>query len=126
MKRVIFTLIFVLWAVTAWAAHPIASAQYTDSGMIHVTLDDGRELDVPDHMANRHRRQLAEWVTEGNTIAPADLPTALTRQQKIRRDPDFPKPTEFMEAFIDCRFASDCAAAQALRSRLNNLRIKYP
>lgn len=126
MKRLIFTLIFICWAATAWAAHPIASAQFNSGRSIHVTLDDGREIDVPDDMANRHRRMVAEWVDEGNTIAPADPPTPLTRKQKIRRDPEFPRPSEFFEAFIDCRFNSKCSAAQALRNRLNDLRVKYP
>ncbi len=129
MRKIYLTIILImLWAIAhpAVAGHPIASAQFTDSGMIRVTLDDGRVIDVPDNMANRHRRQVSEWIAAGNTITPADPPTPLTRQQRIRRDPDYPKPAEFMEAIIDCRFNSDCRAAQVLRQRLANLRIKYP
>ena len=126
MKRILCTFMLFLMAGTAWAGHPIASAQYTDSGMIHVTLADGRELDVPDDLANRHRRWVAQWVSAGNAITPADPPVPLTRRQKIRRDPDFPKPAEFVEAFIDCRFNSDCTAAQTIRNRLSTLRAKYP
>lgn len=129
MKRLIFihTLI-LLWAMAhpAVAGHPIASAQFTESGTIHVVLDDGRAFDVPDDRSNRHRQQLAEWVAEGNAIAPADPVPLPTREEKIRRDPEFPKPGEFMEAFIDCRFNGNCTAAQNLRNRLNTLRAKYP
>ncbi|NIP99029.1 MAG: hypothetical protein GWM98_00190 [Nitrospinaceae bacterium] len=131
MKRLylifgILLFVCALWIARAQAGHPIASAQFTESGMIRVVMNDGREFDVPDDMANRHRRQLAAWVAEGHSIAPADPVPLPARQELIRNDPDFPKPAEFMEAFLDCRFAGDCAAAQALRERLTALRLKYP
>ena len=126
MRNFILVLLFCLNSVPALASHPISSAQFTDAGRIHVTLDDGRMLDVPDNPANRHRRMITKWVGEGNTITPADPPPVLTRKERIRRDPDYPQPSEFTEAFIDCRFNSNCSAAQALRNRLNDLRVKYP
>ncbi|NIQ01603.1 MAG: hypothetical protein GWM98_15460 [Nitrospinaceae bacterium] len=69
MKRFVLILIICLWGGTAWADHPIASAQFNQGGSIHVTMNDGRAFDVPDDMKNRHRRQIAEWEAEGNTIA---------------------------------------------------------
>ncbi len=115
----------MLWA-TAWAAQPITSAQFTQSGMIHVTLDDGRAFDVPDDMANRHRRALQKWVNRGNAIAPADPAPEPTRQEKIRRGPSYPSADEFMEAQIHCRYDSDCSALDALYSRIKLLERQYP
>lgn len=40
---------------------------YTAGGAIRATFD-GVAIDVPDDMGNRHRRQIAEWEAEGNTI----------------------------------------------------------
>lgn len=45
---------------------------YTESGMIRAEIE-GTELTVPDDMANRHRRMIAEWEAAGNTI-PAFVP----------------------------------------------------
>jgi len=131
MKRffniaILLFLVLTVLSGVAWADQPIASAQFTQSGMIHVILSNGQAFDISDNMANRHRRRVAEWIAQGNTIAPADPPTPLTQEQKIRRDPDFPRPSVFIEAIIDCRFNSDCTAALALRNRLNDLRAKYP
>lgn len=42
---------------------------YTEGGSIKVTVD-GQLSFVPDDMANRHRRMIAEWEAEGNTIPP--------------------------------------------------------
>lgn len=83
MKQIFFTLIILLWAATAWAAHPITSAQFTDAGYIHVVLDDGRQFDVPDNPSNTHRQQVAEWVAEGNSIAVYVAPPPPTADQRI-------------------------------------------
>lgn len=46
----------------------ITSAQYTENGSIQV-IANGSSYSVPDDMGNRHRRMLAEWEAEGNTIS---------------------------------------------------------
>lgn len=44
---------------------------YTESGSIRVIFEgDENEGTVPDDMRNRHRRMIAEWEAEGNTIPP--------------------------------------------------------
>jgi Asp-tRNA(Asn)/Glu-tRNA(Gln) amidotransferase A subunit family amidase len=43
-------------------------------GSIHVVMDDGTELHVPDAAGNTHRQALAEWEAEGNTIEPYVAP----------------------------------------------------
>ena len=126
MKRILFTLIFILYAASAWAVHPITSAHFTESGMIRITLKDGRVMDVPDNMANRHRRALQKWVNRGNAIAPADAAPEPTRQEKMRNDPSYPSAQEFMEAQIHCRYDSDCSALDALYSRIKLLKSQYP
>jgi len=89
MKRFIFTIIFILWAATAWAAHPVTSAQYNEGGgTIHVVMDDGRVFDVPDKMSNSHRQMLAEWEAEGNTITAYVAPPPPTTDERI--DAAFP------------------------------------
>lgn len=45
---------------------------YTESGSIRATIE-GQDWIVPDDPANAHRRQIAEWEAEGNTI-PAYYP----------------------------------------------------
>lgn len=45
---------------------------YTEGGQIRIGLD-GTEVLVPDDTSNRHRRMIAEWEAEGNTI-PAYAP----------------------------------------------------
>lgn len=47
----------------------IGSAKYARDGSINIVFD-GKEMTVPDDMANRHRIILAEWETEGNVIEP--------------------------------------------------------
>ena len=47
----------------------IESARYTESGSITAVID-GVEMTVPNDMANRHRRRLAEWEALGNVIEP--------------------------------------------------------
>lgn len=47
----------------------VSSARATESGMI-VAVIDGKELQVPDDMSNRHRRAVAVWEVAGNTIEP--------------------------------------------------------
>lgn len=42
---------------------------YTEDGSIDVTID-GVRMSVPDAPGNRHRRQIAEWEADGNTIPP--------------------------------------------------------
>jgi len=42
---------------------------YTADGTIDATIE-GKRLTVPDDMANRHRRMIAEWEADGNTIPP--------------------------------------------------------
>lgn len=37
---------------------------------------DGASVTIPDTMSNRHRRELAEWEAEGNTIEPFVAPRA--------------------------------------------------
>jgi len=125
MRTLLIVLLYLLMAVPP-ASAGISAAQYTDSGSIRVITDSGKVWMVPDDPSNSHRQMLAEWEMQGNSIMPADPVPLPTRDEKIHHDPDFPKPAEFMEAFIDCRFNSDCTAAQDLRSRLNNLRLKYP
>ena len=51
----------------------IESARYTEYGGFCVTID-GREMIVPDDMANSDRQRLAAWVADGNTIAPYEPP----------------------------------------------------
>lgn len=45
---------------------------YTQSGSIDATIE-GKRLSVPDDLGNRHRRMIAEWEGEGNTIPPFEL-----------------------------------------------------
>lgn len=42
---------------------------FTEDGFIEATID-GVLMTVPDTMTNRHRRMIAEWEAEGNTIPP--------------------------------------------------------
>lgn len=60
---------------------------YTEKGSILATID-GTTLPVPDYAGNRHRRMIAEWEAQGNTI-PAYSPPAVTvdmvRQEGARR-----------------------------------------
>ena len=53
----------------------IVSAKWVSGKVIVVTLDDGRELSVPNDMTNAHRRLLQEWVDAGNSIDAADPPS---------------------------------------------------
>ena len=62
----------------------IESARYTASGEFCVTID-GREMIVPDDMANRERQMLAAWVAEGNTIAPYEPPPEPLRPLTARQ-----------------------------------------
>lgn len=52
----------------------IENARYTADGAILATFN-GAELSIPDDMANRHRRELAEWEAAGNVIQPLPAPT---------------------------------------------------
>lgn len=104
MKRFLFTLTILLWAVTAWATHPITSAQFTESGMIRVTMDDGRVFDVPDDPANRHRSMVAEWVAEGNTITAYVAPPPPTDAERI--DAAFPQ-TDVARVLFEAFFAQE-------------------
>ncbi len=129
MRKIYLAIILiVLWATAhpSWAAHPIASAQFTEGGYIRVTMNDGRTLIVPDDRANRHRRALQKWVNGGNAIAPADPAPEPTRLEKIRRDPSYPSAHEFIEAQIHCRYDLDCFALDALSSRIKRLENRYP
>lgn len=127
-KFYLAVILIMLWATAhpSWAAHPITSAQFTESGMIHVVMDDGRQFDVPDDPANRHRQMVAEWVNSGNAVAPAAPAPKPTRLEKIRRDPSYPSTGEFMEAQIHCRYDLDCSALDALYSRIKLLESQYP
>tara|TARA_Y100000780_G_scaffold230633_1_gene253270 strand:- start:131 stop:595 length:465 start_codon:yes stop_codon:yes gene_type:complete len=51
----------------------IKNVCYTQSGSIQAIIDD-QELSIPDDMANRHRRMIADWEAEGNTISPYVAP----------------------------------------------------
>jgi len=62
----------------------IESARYTEYGGFCVTID-GREMIVPDDMANRERQMLAAWVAEGNTIAPYEPPPEPLRPLTARQ-----------------------------------------
>lgn len=46
---------------------------YTETGSIDATID-GIRMTVPDATSNRHRRMIAEWEADGNTIPPYDPP----------------------------------------------------
>lgn len=48
----------------------ITSAKFTRHGNIQVLLGDGAVVCIPDVAANRDRRKLTAWETEGNTIDP--------------------------------------------------------
>ncbi|TDW21080.1 hypothetical protein EV128_12249 [Rhizobium azibense] len=48
----------------------------TEFGEIIVTIN-GATMTVPDTMANRHRREIAEWEAAGNTIPPYQPPLSL-------------------------------------------------
>ena len=41
------------------------------SGFV-VTLDDGTVLHVPDDTGNRNRREVQDWINDGNMPLPAD------------------------------------------------------
>lgn len=65
---------------------------YTQLGSIDATID-GIRMTVPDDMGNRHRRMIAEWEAEGNTIQPYEPPAPgpyqLFRSTFVARmDPD--------------------------------------
>lgn len=50
---------------------------FTESGSIDATID-GMRVTVPDDLSNRHRRMIAEWEAQGNTIPSFDPgPTSL-------------------------------------------------
>lgn len=53
---------------------------YTETGSIAI-IDHGEELVVPDDPLNRHRRLIADWEAEGNTIPPYAPPT-MTDEEK--------------------------------------------
>ncbi len=61
----------------------ILSAKDTSNGDgFIVTLVDGTLLSVPNNPLNRYHRKLMDWVTAGNTIAPADpLPSPPTKAE---------------------------------------------
>lgn len=42
---------------------------FVAEGLIEAVID-GERMFVPDDMANRHRRMIAEWEAQGNTIPP--------------------------------------------------------
>jgi len=46
---------------------------YTKTGEIDATIG-GLRMTIPQDMANRHRRMIAEWEAEGNTIPPYVAP----------------------------------------------------
>lgn len=48
----------------------------TEGGSIDATIE-GVRMTVPDDLANRHRRMIAQWEAEGNTI-PAYIPPPQT------------------------------------------------
>ena len=54
----------------------ITAAEYTttENDSVKVTYDDGQVMHVPNDLANRHRRELQEWLAEGNTISPYTEP----------------------------------------------------
>ena len=65
----------------------IESAHYNAQGLITVVID-GARWDMPDDMGNRHRRMLAEWEAEGNSIAPyvpppTPMPELTPRQLRL-------------------------------------------
>lgn len=128
MKRFILTLILTLILTScAWADHPITSAKFNFGGnSIHVILDNGEEMDVPDDLDNRHRRQLEEWIDEGNIIASANPKPVKTRKELIQSDPLYPTPADFLDAMIECRLASKCAAITNMKVIIDGLKIKYP
>lgn len=47
----------------------VTAAKFSPSGMIVAEID-GVQLQVPDSMSNRHRRAVAAWEDDGNTIEP--------------------------------------------------------
>lgn len=51
----------------------IQNAHYTEGGEISAVID-GLQMSIPDSVGNRHRKLLAEWEAEGNTIASAPAP----------------------------------------------------
>ncbi|MBN7778898.1 hypothetical protein JYP49_21820 [Nitratireductor aquimarinus] len=53
---------------------------YTVHGSIDASIE-GDRITIPDDPANRHRRMVADWQAEGNTI-PAYAPPALTDEEK--------------------------------------------
>lgn len=57
----------------------IESAKYAENGSI-IAMIEGVEMVVPDDTANRHRRMLAEWEAQGNTIQPY-VPPPPTQQE---------------------------------------------
>lgn len=46
---------------------------YIGPGVIEAVID-GERAAVPDDMSNRHRRMIAEWEAQGNTIPPYEAP----------------------------------------------------
>lgn len=52
---------------------------YTEAGAVEITVD-GVRMTVPDDPANRHRRMIAEWEAQGNTIQPY-VPPPPTQQE---------------------------------------------
>lgn len=82
---------------------------FTEDGFIEATID-GVLMTVPDTMTNRHRRMVAEWEAEGNTIpayeAPPEPPATslpLTKRQVVRAmivGAGIVDPDAFIEAAI--------------------------
>lgn len=84
---------------------------YTQTGSIDAIID-GLRMNVPDDMGNRHRRVIAEWEAEGNTI-PAYQPPAPSTDPN-----DYPLNRFQFEAFamagLGLTFADIEAAIKAL------------
>lgn len=58
----------------------VTGAVWADEGQMAIRATiDGAEVFVPDDMANRERRAIAEWEAEGNTIGEYAAPPAPAR-----------------------------------------------
>lgn len=125
--RLIVILLMLVLPVVGWAEESIGSAKLNRDGSIRMDFIDGTVVTVPNDMGNRERRALQKWVdSQAGSVQAVDPAPEPTRATKIRRDPLYPSPQEYLEAEIRCRYDLDCSALDTIRSAILVLESKYP
>ena len=77
-------------------------------------------MSVPNDPANRHFAMVQEWLSEGNTPEPADIPPEPTYQEL--RASAYPPAADYLDAIVK----GDTAQAQAYIDECLAVKAKYP